>query len=744
MDYCEVGQCRVCHAGLEAVLDLGMQNLGGQFPAVGEQDPPSAPLKLMRCVGCGLAQLAHTVSPELMFRSYGYRSGVTETMRGHLHRLADEAWWMLPERHLDTRVLDIGGNDGTLLAHIPLPQINKYLIDPSDVPSLHGYDYGIRRKGFFPQDMPADWMAFDLIFTVACFYDADDPVAFAQAVAARLAPDGLWCVEVADARKMAREGGWDAICLPPDDPVATFDGLRPISSVKVGDLVMTHNGRYRAVEKVYERFHDGDLIELRAYGFGHTLRVTPNHPVMVKGRDGWSWVEARRVCVGDVVGRPILEEVEDVEEIFHANQEGRWGEATMKMYRVPFGDDMMKVMGWYLAEGCVTDAQLLFYFGTSTEEIRLAEECRDTIKRLGFVATIRTPRTSTCVAASVILGRILEDHLGKGAAGKRIKPSIMKLPRRKLEALFLAYMQGDGYRYRDDQYLRASTVSENLAYDVAAVANRIGYKCCITKQARPLTCEIEGRIVNQQPLWDILVHLNPAKRMKCWLEGGYQCGRVRMATRTTYKGMVHNIAVEGDQTYVSPAMTVHNCHEHVCYYDARTLQRACNRAGLVIKYGEANDCNGGSIRFYLTHGDPISWQGESIPTTASEWIDFASHVERSRNEIADFLFKSKPGKVHLLGASTKANTWLQAVGANAAVIQAASDRDRRKVGRRTPGTGIPIVSEEESRQMRPDVYLIGPWPFRNELIERERDFLCGGGKLVFPMPKLQVVGPEHW
>jgi hypothetical protein len=95
--------------------------------------------------------------------------------------------------------------------------------------------------------------------------------------------------------------------------------------------------------------------------------------------------------------------------------------------------------------------------------------------------------------------------------------------------------------------------------------------------------------------------------------------------------------------------------------------------------------------------------------------------------------------VHLLGASTKANTWLQYADLSPELIQVASDRDPRKRHRRTPGTGITIVSEEESRDMRPNVYLVGPTHFRAEIMDREKDFLARGGKLVFPLPALEEV-----
>ena len=42
--------------------------------------------------------------------------------------------------------------------------------------------------------------------------------------------------------------------------------------------------------------------------------------------------------------------------------------------------------------------------------------------------------------------------------------------------------------------------------------------------------------------------------------------------------------------------------------------------------------------------------------------------------------------------------------------------------------------------MRPDYFLMMPWHFRKNLLEREREFLQRGGKVIFPLPKIEIVG----
>ena len=57
----------------------------------------------------------------------------------------------------------------------------------------------------------------------------------------------------------------------------------------------------------------------------------------------------------------------------------------------------------------------------------------------------------------------------------------------------------------------------------------------------------------------------------------------------------------------------------------------------------------------------------------------------------------------------------------------------------TLGTNIPIVSEEESRAMQPDYYLVLPWHFRDEFLRREAETIRQGVGMIFPLPQVEVV-----
>ena len=97
-------------------------------------------------------------------------------------------------------------------------------------------------------------------------------------------------------------------------------------------------------------------------------------------------------------------------------------------------------------------------------------------------------------------------------------------------------------------------------------------------------------------------------------------------------------------------------------------------------------------------------------------------------------------KIFGYGASTKGNVLLQYCGFTEKDIPYIAEVNEDKFGSFTPGTQIPIISEKEARAMKPDYFLVLPWHFKQGIIQREKEYLESGGKLIFPLPQIQTVG----
>jgi NDP-4-keto-2,6-dideoxyhexose 3-C-methyltransferase len=189
------------------------------------------------------------------------------------------------------------------------------------------------------------------------------------------------------------------------------------------------------------------------------------------------------------------------------------------------------------------------------------------------------------------------------------------------------------------------------------------------------------------------------------------------------------------------------CAEHLEYYSLTSMEYILSRASMEVEDVELNDVNGGSFRLYIRHKGKAQ-ESEAIKTMraneqtselvkASIYLEFANRVERNKNEMIAFLKEQKKmgKKVVGYGASTKGNTILAYYGIGPDLLAFVADRNPIKWGRQTV-TRIPIISEEEARQMEPDYFLAFPYHFMNEFLQRETDFLKRGGKFVSPVPKL--------
>lgn len=196
------------------------------------------------------------------------------------------------------------------------------------------------------------------------------------------------------------------------------------------------------------------------------------------------------------------------------------------------------------------------------------------------------------------------------------------------------------------------------------------------------------------------------------------------------------------------------CHEHLEYYALKQIEFIAGRAGLRAVGVSFNDCNGGSFRVTLAKAgcdaypvDEGALSEARAREAAGRWNTrepydrFAVDVDVQRRALMQFLRRQKLcGKtIAIYGASTKGNTLLQHYRIGRDLVACAAERNPRKFGRKTPGSEIPILPEDQVRAMAPDYMLVLPWHFRDEFVARESAYLAGGGALVFPLPRLDIV-----
>ena len=201
------------------------------------------------------------------------------------------------------------------------------------------------------------------------------------------------------------------------------------------------------------------------------------------------------------------------------------------------------------------------------------------------------------------------------------------------------------------------------------------------------------------------------------------------------------------------------CHEHLEYYSLAALEHIAAAVDMRIIDASLNDTNGGSIQLLLCnkssqlHRDtsPALQLLRDFETrielqTARPIAAFRQRVEIQREEIVALVREIRERKetIHVYGASTKGNVLIQWCGFDNHQLPFAADRNPRKVGAKTIGTAIEIISEEDSRAMQPDYYLVLPWHFRREILQREKNTIMAGTRMIFPLPELLMVSSDNF
>lgn len=193
------------------------------------------------------------------------------------------------------------------------------------------------------------------------------------------------------------------------------------------------------------------------------------------------------------------------------------------------------------------------------------------------------------------------------------------------------------------------------------------------------------------------------------------------------------------------------CHEHLEYYTLLSLENLLDRFGLEVNEVLLSDVNGGSIRTVVSNKGAFPVDGsvekqrqaeqEHGLDTLKPYKKFAESVYGQLDVLKGMVvdLKAEGKTLAILAASTRGATIWQSAGIGPDLVDYAIERNPVKVGKWFSSVGVPIISEKEARERKPDYMLVGPWFFLGELVDREAEYLDNGGRLITPLPKARVV-----
>lgn len=377
------------------------------------------------------------------------------------------------------------------------------------------------------------------------------------------------------------------ICCLPDTMIQTQRGLVPITEIVVGDMVLTHKGRWRAVKKTLSNPVHDEVFEIKANGFD-ALRVTGNHPIYAANYTqnrspeqrylSCDWIAARDVKIKKERGAfnaltmPVLDLLDNPAKSIRPVDWIKGRRYSVKATRgqtvhsypdtrslpetVPLSAALGRLLGFYLAEGSQGAGKLLFYFHTN-ETAYHNQVLSDLKEVFGADGSIKETENEN-VRMIVCQNAMLTELFACGTARtKQIPAWAWAGGKEFFDGLLWGWAAGDGTI--NDNAVRVTTVSRDLAWGMRIVAVSMGLEASVQK-AKMSESFIDGREIKGCGYSYIVSWRDKTERRGTYrIQENQFCSPVRSSETIQYDGLVYNIEVEEDESYLTTGGMVHNC-----------------------------------------------------------------------------------------------------------------------------------------------------------------------------------------
>lgn len=418
--------------------------------------------------------------------------------------------------------------------------------------------------------------------------------------------------------------------------VLTSNGYKPIEDITENDYVLTHTNTYQKVIKpmVNEANHIYKLSTMAS----EDLFVTEEHPFYVRKRER-KWNNERR-SYDRVFHKPEWIKTKDLDKSYYVgcaiNQKselpkwdgvefnGAWGHKVQKNELCDLFEknEFWWLVGRFIGDGWTRDYKTDKFH---SEQVVICcgkhkkDEIVEVLDRLPFNYSVVEERT---VYKFHIVNKELTRFLyqfGKGASNKRLTSDVINLPVDLLESFLEGYISSDGY-ITEDGLIKISSVSQKLIYDTAQCIMKV-YKrpVSVYLTKRKPTCVIEGRTVNQKDTYTVTFKKVKNKQDKAFYEDGYVWCPINNIEKLDYNGLVYNMEVENDNSYVVQNIIVHNCTDVSVAGRKNGVIKGQTRSGLlyecekVIEYKRPK---------YLLLENVKNLVGKQFKPQFDEWLEY--------------------------------------------------------------------------------------------------------------------------
>lgn len=358
-------------------------------------------------------------------------------------------------------------------------------------------------------------------------------------------------------------------CLPPEEEVVLGKGVwERIGRVSQELMVLNSDGEETLVAKLYSRKYKGPLLTIIPFVSPfNSFSLTPEHPVLCVKRN-WLKKARRSSLKCDWLRVDKKELLSTAPDYVKAKELGKGDYLVFSFnHRVVdnrlFTKEMMRLLGYYLAEGYITTGSVI-NFSFNRKEKKLIEEVKSLVFNItGKKTSERTRGNVTEVRfCSKKWADFIYSMAGRLAREKALCLPVLVLPFAKQWEMIKTYMLGDGDVYRrrsvDSKTYRIVTTSKNLAIQVQEMLARGGIFVSI-REIFKTNCVIEGRKLKDSTQYLISFKLKEKHRF-VHKRKRYFLVPVRKIKVRNFKGLVYNFQVGSEpNSYLTRGFAVHNC-----------------------------------------------------------------------------------------------------------------------------------------------------------------------------------------
>jgi len=401
----------------------------------------------------------------------------------------------------------------------------------------------------------------------------------------------------------------EGVCFPGETLIFNNPQPTAIIDIKPNAKILNSKGNYQKVNKTFIRKYSGDLVELKPW---HLLpiSITPEHPVLIQRlkKCRWNdkarcrpncvyrgvppnyctdiykpniqWIEAKMinpdtdyVCIPRPNNFKELNELEiPIEKLRGIDYGDYWKTSKYSNQKYPkrikIDEELMELIGWYLAEGCRAGEDKI-QFSLGIEEKKEVKRIRDLLwSKFGIKSGVLIkPNPKNVIEVrgySKFLGLLFEYLCNRGATNKKIPDFIFDLNPKLIQIFLRSYLAGDGYKFKNREKFQITTSSKTIANQFILLGAKLGYLPAIQYYKYPkrrggfYSITIEGKGVEK------LLGLENQNRYVQTLTFEDDYGIWIPITKKRIKkfdGFVYNLETE-DNTYAVPFI-VHNCQLHI-------------------------------------------------------------------------------------------------------------------------------------------------------------------------------------